>query len=547
MRFLPLYTLDLLLSLQPQDSTSNPVRKSSLIYCIMAKPAVKTAVSMQNITKRFPLVVANDAVDFDLSWGEVHALIGENGAGKSTLMKILYGLQEQDEGQILIDGKPVRFRSPKDAIALGIGMVHQHFMLVEPLTVAENIVLGSEPTSGVALNYASARKRTAELIEQFGFDIKPDTKIEDLPVGFQQQVEILKTLYRNARILIMDEPTAVLTPQETRKLFGFIRDYAAQGNAVVFISHKLDEVMEICDRMSVMRDGKMIGTVKREDTDQRQLANMMVGREVILRVEKSEATPGEVGLELKHLTVNSALKDKPIVNSVSFTVRRGEIVGIAGIEGNGQSELVECIAGLLPADSGEILLEGRSATLENAKERREEGLSHIPEDRYERGLVPTYPSAMNVILGDHYHAPYANRFGFLNEAIIEEHAQTLIESYDVRPRATTVAATSYSGGNAQKLIVARELERKPDVLIAAQPTRGVDIGAIEFIHNQIVRARDMGLAVLLVSADLNEIMRLSDRILVMFEGRIMGELPSKEATAEKLGLLMAGSTLSEAA
>ena len=516
---------------------------------------MSTAVSMQDITKRFPLVLANDSVDFEVQWGEVHALIGENGAGKSTLMKILYGLQPPDEGMIKVDGQVVTFDSPKDAIRLGIGMVHQHFMLVEPLSVAENLVLGSEPTSGVALDYRSARKRTAELIDQFDyrFDLDPDTKIEtrtkieELPVGLQQQVEILKTLYRDARILIMDEPTAVLTPQETRGLFEFVRGFAEQGNAVIFISHKLDEVMEICDRMSVMRDGQMIGTVTREETDQRQLANMMVGREVLLKVDKEPAAPKEVGLELKNVTITSPMKQKPVVNDVSFQVRGGEIVGIAGIEGNGQSELVEFIAGLRPAASGQLLLEGRDATNENAKERREEGLSHIPEDRYERGLVPTYTSAMNVILGDHYHAPYTGRFGFLNEHLIEEHAETLVKDYDVRPASTGVLAAAYSGGNAQKLIVARELEREPDVLIAAQPTRGVDIGAIEFIHRQIVRARDMGLAVLLISADLNEVMSLSDRILVMFEGRVMGELSQEEATAEKLGLLMAGSKVSEAA
>ncbi len=502
---------------------------------------------MQNISKRFPLVLANDRVNFELNWGEVHALIGENGAGKSTLMKILYGLQAPDEGKLAIDGAEVSFRSPKDAIKLGIGMVHQHFMLVEPLSVAENMVLGSEPMKGVALDYGKARSRTAELIKQFGFDISPDTKIEDLPVGLQQQVEILKTLYRGVKILIMDEPTAVLTPQETRGLFKFIRDFAAKGNAVVFISHKLDEVMEICDRMSVMRDGQMIGTVNREDTNQRQLANMMVGREVILRVDKELAQPKGVQIKIDDLVVMHPAKQKPVVNHVSFEVRAGEIVGIAGIEGNGQTELVECIAGLRKADGGTIYLEGRDVTKESARVRREEGLSHIPEDRYERGLVETFTASMNAVLGDQYRAPYAVGLGFLDEQKIESHAKALIKDYDVRPSATNVLAGSYSGGNAQKLIVARELERKPDVLIAAQPTRGVDIGAIEFIHKQIVKARDMGLAVLLVSADLNEVMSLSDRILVLFEGQIMGELSQEAATAEKLGLLMAGSKLSEAA
>jgi ABC-type uncharacterized transport system ATPase subunit len=505
------------------------------------------AVEMQQIVKRFPLVLANDHVDFEVAWGEVHALIGENGAGKSTLMKILYGLQPPDEGTIRIDGQVVSFKSPKDAIALGIGMVHQHFMLVEPLSVTENMVLGAEPVIGPSLNYRKARARTRELIGQFGFDINPDAKIADLPLGLQQQVEILKTLYRGVKILIMDEPTAVLTPQETRGLFKFIREFAEQGNAVIFISHKLDEVMEICDRMSVMRDGKMIGTVERAATNQRQLANMMVGREVLLRVEKVPAQPKEVRLELNHVTVHSPHKSKPVVNDVSFAVRAGEIVGIAGIEGNGQTELVECIAGLRKIDGGTIVLEGRDTTFEDAKTCRQEGLSHIPEDRYERGLVPAYSSALNTILGDHYRTPFASKLGFLDEGRIEKHAKQLIGDYDVRPTSTSVLAASYSGGNAQKLIVARELERNPDVLIAAQPTRGVDIGAIEFIHRQIVGARDRGLAVLLVSADLNEVMSLSDRILVMFEGQIMGELSQAEATAEKLGLLMAGSSLSDAA
>lgn len=505
------------------------------------------AVEMKNITKEFPLVKANDNVDFELRWGEVHALIGENGAGKSTLMKILYGLQGSDSGTIKIDGKEMSFKSPKDAIAVGIGMVHQHFMLLEPLTVAENLVLGSEPTQGTSLDYKLANSKTKELIEQFGFDLDPNTKIEDLAVGFQQQVEILKTLYRNAKILIMDEPTAVLTPQETRGLFKFIRDFAESGNAVVFISHKLDEVMEICDRMSVMRDGKMIGMVNREDTDQRKLANMMVGREVILRVDKEPAKPKDIQLELNNVTVIDHIKNKPVVDNVSFNVRAGEIVGIAGIEGNGQTELVELIAGLMKPDSGEIKLEGRDTTFETARIRREEGLSHIPENRYERGLVETFTASANTILGDHYREPFANKYGYLNDHEIEDYAKRLIKDYDVRPRATDVLAMAYSGGNAQKLIVARELERNPDVLIAAQPTRGVDIGAIEFIHKQIVRARDMGLAVLLVSADLNEVMSLSDRILVLYEGRIMGELSGEEATAEDLGLLMAGSKLGEVA
>jgi len=504
------------------------------------------AVSMKNIVKQFPLVLANDDVDFEVNWGEVHALIGENGAGKSTLMKILYGLQQPDSGTIEIDGKLVTIDSARDAIDLGIGMVHQHFMLVETLTVAENLVLGAEPRSGLMINRTLARKKTRELIERFGFDIRPQARVGNLPLGLQQQVEILKVLYRDAHILVLDEPTAVLTPQETVVLFRFIQDFARAGNAVIFISHKLDEVMEICDRMSVMRDGRMIGTVERADTDQRRLAGMMVGREVILRVDKTEADPKETRLEVTDLQVESEHGAGLAVDGVSLQVRAGEILGIAGIEGNGQSELVECITGLLPAAGGTVLLDGVEVTAASVRARRQRGLSHIPEDRYERGLVPPFTAAMNSVLGDHYRPPYSSRAGILDEAAINSHADRIIEDYDVRPRSRDVQASSYSGGNAQKLIVARELERPLRLLIAAQPTRGVDIGAIEFIHRQVIRARDSGLAVLLVSADLNEVMSLSDRIAVMYKGRIMGELPAAEATPEKLGLMMAGSRETEA-
>ncbi|MEX2535735.1 MAG: ABC transporter ATP-binding protein [Trueperaceae bacterium] len=503
--------------------------------------AKSSAVSMKGIVKRFPLVLANDHVDFQVEWGEVHALIGENGAGKSTLMKILYGLQPADEGEIFIDGDRAHLSSARDAIKRGIGMVHQHFMLVERLSVTENLVLGAEPRSGVALDYRSASAKARELIDRFGFEIDPKSRISDLPLGRQQQVEILKTLYRDAKILVMDEPTAVLTPQETRALFAFLREFAAAGNAVVFISHKLDEVMEICDRMSVMRDGRMIGTVARSETDQRRLANMMVGREVILRVDKEPAEPKEVRLELRELSVRDDIQSKPVVDRVNLQVRAGEILGVAGIEGNGQSELVESIAGLHMPDGGTISLDGRDVTKLNARGRRELGLSHVPEDRNERGLIASYSAAMNSVLGDVHRPPYSGAFGLLDTARIERHATELVEEYDVRPRSISLLAAAYSGGNAQKLIVARELERDPRVLVLAQPTRGVDIGAIEFIHGQIVGARDKGLAVLLVSADLNEIMSLSDRIVVMYEGRIMGELSQAEATAEKLGLLMAGS------
>lgn len=511
---------------------------------------------MQEITKRFPLVVANDSVDFEVAWGEVHALIGENGAGKSTLMKILYGMQQPDSGTIHVNGQLASIQSARDAIRLGIGMVHQHFMLVEPLTVTENLILGSEPRLGPVLDYRTARRRTNQLIEEFGFDIEADSRIEDLPVGLQQQVEILKALYRQAHVLILDEPTAVLTPQETVGLFRFLRDFAAKGNAAIFISHKLDEVMEVCDRMSVMRDGQMIGTVTREQTDKRKLANMMVGRDVLLRVDKPPMAAGEDALVVDSLELKHAFKPRNVLDRVSFKVRKGEILGIAGIEGNGQSELVEVITGLRRADSGTVFIDGHDSvelrhgvttglndvTASSARYRRELGLSHVPEDRNGRGLVTQYSAAMNSILGDHYHPPYSGRLGLLHEQAIETHARRLIADYDVRPVDPNITVSAYSGGNAQKLIVARELERGPSVLVLAQPTRGVDIGAIEFIHRQIVVARDSGIAVLLVSADLNEILSLSDRILVMFEGRIMGQLSQAEATPELLGLLMAGST-----
>ncbi|MDT3681910.1 MAG: ABC transporter ATP-binding protein [Truepera sp.] len=505
------------------------------------------AVSMRGITKRFPLVIANQDVDFTVDWGEVHALVGENGAGKSTLMKILYGMQQPDAGTIQVNDKSVVIRSAREAIALGIGMVHQHFMLVEPLTVAENIVLGSEPRVGPVLDMRTATRRTEELIEEFGFDIAPDNRIEDLPVGLQQQVEILKALYRQARILILDEPTAVLTPQETVGLFRFLRDFASKGHAAVFISHKLDEVVEICDRMSVMRDGAMIGTVERANTDQRRLANMMVGRDVLLRVKKGPADPGTVALEVRNLVLKHVTKPRNVLDDVSFELRHGEILGIAGVEGNGQSELVEVITGLRLADSGTVLARSRQdpalqdITEHDVRQRHELGISHVPEDRTGRGLVMPFSASLNSILGDHYLAPYTGAVGLLRAGVIEDHARKLIKDYDVRPTDPNITVSHYSGGNAQKLIVARELERGPSVLVMAQPTRGVDIGAIEFIHQQIVAARDAGLPVLLVSADLNEIMSLSDRIIVMYEGRVMGEMSQAEATPEKLGLMMAGS------
>ncbi|GIW30979.1 MAG: sugar ABC transporter ATP-binding protein [Meiothermus sp.] len=497
------------------------------------------ALELRNITKRYPLVLANDRISLDVRWGEVLAVVGENGAGKSTLMKIVYGLVKPDQGEIWVDGQKVQITEPGDAIGLGIGMVHQHFMLVDPFTVLENVILGSEPTQGGQLNLARARAEVEALMRDLEFDLPLDTPVEELPVGLQQRVEILKALYRKAKILILDEPTAVLTPQEADELFDFLRRYVEQGNAVIFISHKLAEVIKLSHRVTVIRDGRVVGTVNTPETSVNELARMMVGREVILSVNKSEARPAEAVLEVIDLRMPEKDK-KSRLNGVSFQVRAGEIVGIAGVEGNGQTELVEAITGLRPYQ-GTIRYQGQTLK-PNARLVREWGVSHIPEDRNVRGLVLDFTTRENLILGDHYRPPYAGFLGFLDATQMEAHAREVVETYDVRPRSTELAARRYSGGNAQKIIVGRELSRKPKVLVAAQPTRGVDIGAIEFIHENIVKARDAGMAVLLVSADLNEVRSLSDRILVMFEGRIMGELKASEASEERLGLLMAGIT-----
>ncbi len=490
------------------------------------------ALELKGITKRFPLVLANDHISLDLEWGEILALVGENGAGKSTLMKIVYGLLAPDQGGMWVDGRPYRPKSPLDAIRAGIGMVHQHFMLVEPFTVLENLVLGQEPGSPFYLDLDQARRKAQGLMDRLGFQVPLDEKIENLPVGLQQRVEILKALYREARILILDEPTAVLTPQEAEELFRFLKAYAAQGNAVIFISHKLQEVLSLAHRITVIRDGRVVGTVAAQRTSLEELARMMVGREVVLKVEKGQAQPGEVVLEAKDLSAPPRLK------GVSFKVRAGEILGLAGVEGNGQTELVEALAGLRP-HGGEVLYLGRPLS-PSARKVREAGISHIPEDRQARGLVLDFTVRENAILGDQDRPPFRGFLGFLEEEALEAHAQNLLEAFDVRPRSTRLTARRFSGGNQQKIVVGRELLRRPRLLIAAQPTRGVDVGAIEFIHRELIRARDQGLAVLLVSADLSEILALSDRILVLYEGRIMGELTPEEATEERLGLLMAG-------
>lgn len=512
---------------------SNPVSGS------IPSPKNLIALELKGITKRYPLVLANDRISLDLRWGEVLAIVGENGAGKSTLMKIVYGLVKPDAGEIWINGERVEVKEPADAIARGIGMVHQHFMLVDLFTVLENVILGAEPRSGGQINLAQARTQVAALLQELEFELDLEAKIEDLPVGLQQRVEILKAVYRHAKILILDEPTAVLTPQEAEDLFRFLRKFVAGGGAVIFITHKLGEVIQVSDRVTVIRDGRVVGTVNTKDTTVRELARMMVGREVILTVDKKDATPKEVVLEAKDLVVDSK-NPKHSIKNISFQVRAGEIVGIAGVEGNGQSELVEAITGLRPYKG--TVLYGRTPLPPKARVVREWGLSHIPEDRNARGLVLDFSTRENLILGDHYRKPYAGFLGFIDEEAVEEHAQAVVEAFDVRPRSTALEARRYSGGNAQKIIVGRELSRKPKVLIAAQPTRGVDIGAIEFIHENIVAARDQGMGVLLVSADLNEVLSLADRILVMYEGRIMGQLTPEEATEEKLGLLMAGIT-----
>ncbi len=497
-----------------------------------ASGTIAKALVLKDITKRFPLVLANDHISLDLNWGEVLALVGENGAGKSTLMKIVYGLQPPDKGEMWVDGKPYRPKSPLDAIAHGIGMVHQHFMLVEPFTVLENLVLGLEPGSPLFLNLDEARKRATALMEELGFQVPLDERIENLPVGLQQRVEILKALYRQAKILILDEPTAVLTPQEAEELFRFLRAYVAKGNAAIFISHKLKEVLSVSDRVTVIRDGRVVGTVKTSETSLEELARMMVGREVVLRVEKGPARPGEVVLEVE------GLEAPPRLRGVSFFVRAGEIVGIAGVEGNGQTELVEALAGLRKY-RGTVRYLGHPLP-HLALKVREAGVSHIPEDRLARGLVLDFSVRENAILGDQHRPPFRGFLGFLDGKAMEQHARTLVETFDVRPRSTDLSARRFSGGNQQKIVVGRELLRGPRLLIAAQPTRGVDVGAIEFIHQRLVEARDQGLAVLLVSADLSEVISLSDRILVMYEGRIVGELSPEEAKEERLGLLMAG-------
>jgi ABC-type uncharacterized transport system ATPase subunit len=495
-------------------------------------------LELKGITKRFPGVVANDSVDFDLRRGEVHALLGENGAGKSTLMNVVYGLYQPDEGEIRVNGKPTAIRSPKDAIDHGIGMVHQHFMLIPVMTVAENIVLATEPKrAGVLLDYDSAIRRAEEIATTFNFAIDPRARVENIGVGQQQRVEILKALYRKADILILDEPTAVLTPQETRELFGILRTLTNEGLSVVFITHKLNEVLEIADRITVLRHGKKIETVDREGATQESLARSMVGREVLLRVEKSPAEPGEPLLRVKDLTVTDE-RDLEAVRNVSFEVRAGEIVGIAGVDGNGQSELVDAITGLRRPSSGQVLVGDKDVTGHGARASFEAGEGHIPEDRQRRGLVLDFSLAENIALHD-FRAEPDSKFGWLFPGRLSARAKRLLKEFDVRGGGPQTPALALSGGNQQKVVIAREVARDPRVLVAAQPTRGLDVGAIEFVHRRLVTERDEGRAILLVSLELDEILSLSDRILVIYEGRIVGEY-GPDVSDEKLGIAMTG-------
>jgi len=499
----------------------------------------RLAVDMRAITKQFPGVRANDSVDLSVRAGEIHALVGENGAGKSTLMNILYGLIHPDSGEIFINGKQVHMSGPRDAISLGIGMVHQHFMLIPVFSVGENIMLGREPVTGPDFfDRANARKAINDLTKRYGLALNPDARMGDLPVGLQQRAEIVKVLYRGAEILILDEPTGVLTPQESKELFGVLRDLVKGGKTIIFISHKLKEVLEISDRITVMRRGKVVGHLITRDTNEEEIATLMVGREVLLRVDKKPATPGDVVMRIENVSASSD-QGVPALRGVSFELRSGEILGIAGVEGNGQSELMEVLAGTRPATGGRVLLGERDVTTYDARTERDAGVAFIPEDRRGTGLVLAFSIAENTILGRERSASFSWREIVLKLVAIRDWARRLVREFDIRTPSIDTAARNLSGGNQQKIIVAREMGSNPKVLLAAQPTRGVDIGAIEFIHRRIVQERDAGAAVLLVSAELDEVRSLSDRIAVMYEGRIVS-IESPDTPEERLGLLMTG-------
>ncbi|MCG2767303.1 MAG: ABC transporter ATP-binding protein [Anaerolineae bacterium] len=496
-------------------------------------------LELRDITKQFPGVLANDHISLTLNPGEIHALLGENGAGKTTLMNVLYGLYTPDEGRIAVRGEDVEIRSPGDAIQRGIGMVHQHFMLVPPLTVTENVMLGEEAIKqGIFLDRAAAAKRVRSISAQYGLEVDPDALIQDLPVGVQQRVEIIKILYRKADILILDEPTAVLTPQEVEDLFLVIRSLVAQGNSVIFITHKLKEVMTLADRITVLRNGRVVGTTLPQETSEEELATMMVGHEVKLTIDKDAARPGSPVLEVEHLHVMDD-RGNVAVRDVSFSVRAGEILGIAGVQGNGQTEVVEALTGLRKSISGEVRILGRDLT--NASPRRiiEAGVAHVPEDRQRDGLVLSYPVADNLVLCTYYLRPFATGIVMHEDSIVES-AEERVEAFDIRTPSIFVPTANLSGGNQQKVIVAREFSRPIKLLIASQPTRGLDVGSIEYIHQRFIEKRDEGCAVLLVSPELDEVMQLSDRIAVMYEGEVVDILPADQVTKAQLGLLMAG-------
>lgn len=500
--------------------------------------ALEYVIEMNNIRKEFPGIVANDNVTLQVKQGEIHALLGENGAGKSTLMNILFGLYQPDKGEIKVRGKKVNITDPNVANELGIGMVHQHFMLIDKFTVTENIILGSEPKKGLNIDIAKAEKDVAAISEKYGLRVDPKAKIEDISVGMQQRVEILKTLYRGAEILIFDEPTAVLTPQEINELMEIMKTLIKEGKSIILITHKLKEIMAVADRCTVIRRGKGIGTVNVSDTNESELAEMMVGREITFAVEKEEATPGEAVLKINDLVVKDA-RNVPAVNGLNLEVRSGEIVGLAGVDGNGQTELIEAITGLTKSTSGSIYLNGKEITNLAPRKITETGLGHIPQDRHKHGLVLDFTIGENLLLQTYYQKPYTNN-GILNYQKMYDKAKELIEEFDVRTPNEKTPARALSGGNQQKAIIAREIDRSPSLLIAAQPTRGLDVGAIEFIHRKLVEERDKGRGVLLISLELDEIMNVSDRIAVIYEGKIVAVVDPKTTTEQELGLLMAG-------
>lgn len=497
------------------------------------------ALKLRGITKAFPGVLANDHIDLDLKEGEILALLGENGAGKSTLMNILYGLYTPDEGEIYVRGSKVDIKDPNDAIELGIGMVHQHFMLVPVLTVTENVMLGNEPVRNrILLDRKKSAARIQEISDQYKLNVDPDAYIKDLPVGVQQRVEIIKLLYREADILILDEPTAVLTPQEIEELFKIIRTLLDRGKSIIFITHKLNEVMEIADRIAVLRVGRMVGTANPEDTTEKELASMMVGREVVLKVDKPPAHPKEKILEVNNLQATDE-RGNQAVNGVSFDVKEGEILGVAGVQGNGQTELVQILTGLRKPDSGQVIIDGVDMTGASPRDILDAKVAHVPEDRQHDGLVLSFSVADNLILNTYAKPPFTKGFS-MQESVIREAARQRVQEFDVRTPGVMIPVGNLSGGNQQKVIVAREFSRPIKLLIAAQPTRGLDVGSIEYIHKRLIEKREDGTAVLLVSTELEEIMSLSDRIAVMYEGKILDIVPADDITREELGLLMAG-------